>query len=266
MTARIKGKILLPLLLLFLSFNLMSQDRAIARIYRGVDLYSQGRWHEAVLELRRAQAEAANQEQRGEALYWISLSLLSAGEYEQALRDMAIFEQITPNSFRIAEINYHRGRAYYFLDRYEDAIFSLIQYADSFNINPSGYMSRDDSSRRAAALYWIGECLLAMGQLDRAQDVFRYVTVEYPWSSKFEASIYRIAIIDHRKTEAELLALLRWSYEGSFRLNELENENSFFREQLFIAEERIRYLENIIRESTLIIEGHRLPSEIPGLP
>ena len=253
MTVKIKRGILLPVLLsllfLFQGFNLMAQDRAIARIYRGVALYSQGRWHEAVLELRRAQAEAVSQEQRGEALYWISLSLLSAGEYEHALRDMAVFEQISPNSFRINEINYHRGRALFFLNSYEEAIFSLALYADSFNINPSGYLSRDDSSRRAAALYWIGECLFAIGQLDRAQDVFRYVIAEYPWSSKFEASIYRIAIIDHRKAEAELLALIRWGYE-----------------QMSNSEDRIRYLENIIRESTLIIEGHRLPSEISGFP
>ena len=272
-------------LLFFSPLLLGAQDSAAVRIEAGIDLFSQGRWQEAVLELRRGQAEATSSELRGEALYWISISLINAGEFEEALRDMHLLEQISPNNFRIPELAYHRGRCLYFLNRHEEAIYSLASYMNSFLPGPSGYLSNIDSARYAAALYWIGECLLAMGELDRAEDVFSQIVMEYQWSSKYEASYYRLALIDHRRIEEELLNLLRWTHEEALRnleefqrreafydqalsayqrrvtalmgstddrhdrLFELENENIQFREQLAQAEERVRYLELYIRDN-----------------
>ena len=274
---------------LFLFFSppalLIAQDRAAERVEAGIDLFSQGRWQEAVLELRRGQAEATSNELRGEALYWISISLINAGEFEEALRDMHFLEQISPNNYRVRELDYHRGRSLYFLNYHEEAIYSLASYMNSLLPGPSGYLSIHDSARRAAALYWIGESLLSMGQLDSAEDVFSQIVTEYPWSSKYEASYYRLALIDHRRIEVELLNLLSWSHEEALRnleefqrreafydqalsayqrrvaaltgtsemrydrLSELENENVQFREQLAAAEDRVRYLETFIRDN-----------------
>ena len=262
------------------------QEQAQARLMAGVNLYSQGKWREAVLELRRAQAEAPTRELRGEALFWISLSELSAGEYEQSLRDMDALEETDPGSRRLKELPYHRGRVLYYLGNYNDAIVLFRNYADSLPSNDR--LSPADTGRKAAAYYWTGECLFSMGQLDRAGDFFRLITEDYSASPKYEASVYRLAMINQKKVETELLGLLKWSHEDSLRnmeeyrrresaydqalsayqkriadmqkdtrLQDLEDSNANFREQLILAEERIRTLENTLRETSSTLEQVR---------
>ena len=182
---------------------------------------------------------------------------------------------------------YHRGRALYYLERYDEAIVLLNAYAGS--ISKPGFLPEPaESSRRAAALYWTGECLFAMGQLDRASDFFRLIIEDYSGSPKYEASIYRLAIIDQKKVETELLGLLKWSHEEFLRnmeeyhrressydqalstyqkriadmlkdtrLSDLESENDLYREQLESAEERIRFLENALRETSSSLDDAR---------
>jgi tetratricopeptide (TPR) repeat protein len=244
------------------------------RLRRGLEFYRQSRWREAVTELRRSQAEALDPELKAEALYWIALSELSARDYAGAIRDMDQLELVAPESKRLREIPYHKGRALYYLGRYEESLLLLKLYADGIgggSLLPAG---SEGSARKSAALYWIGESLYAMGQLDYARDVFTIVTQDYPRSAKFEASSYRLALIHQKKIEEELLNLLKWSHEESLkaieeyqrrersydqaliayqrriadllkdsRLEDLDSSNTQYRRQLMEAEERIRQLE-----------------------
>jgi TolA-binding protein len=122
----------------------------------------------------------------------------------------------------------------------------------------------------------MGECLYSLGLLDRAGELFLIITEEYSHSPKYEAASYRIALINQKKVETELLALLKWSHEESLktmeeyqrrersydqalmayqkriadmlkdtRLSDLENENAQYRQMLASAEERIRLLEGL---------------------
>jgi TolA-binding protein len=181
-------------------------------------------------------------------------------------------ELSAPESRRLREIPYHKGRALYYLGRYEEALMLLKLYADQIGgLPPAG---SEMAARKSAALYWIGECLYAMGQLDYARDIFTAVTQDYPRSAKFEASSYRLALIHQKKIEEELLNLLKWSHEESLkaieeyqrrersydqaliayqkriadllkdsRLADLDSANTQYRRQLAEAEERIRALE-----------------------
>jgi chromosome segregation ATPase len=103
---------------------------------------------------------------------------------------------------------------------------------------------------------------------------------EYPQSAKYEAASYRIALINQKKVEAELLNILKWSHEESLktveeyqrrersydqaiiayqkriadmlkdtRLADLESSNAQYRRQLAEAEERIALLEARLRET-----------------
>jgi TolA-binding protein len=114
-----------------------------------------------------------------------------------------------------------------------------------------------------------------MGQLDYARDVFMTVTTDYPRSAKYEASSYRLGLINQKKIEEELLALLKWSHEEALRaveeyqrrersydqaliayqkriaellkdthIPDLEAANAQYRRQLQEAEARIRALES----------------------
>jgi len=268
------NKLVILLLLLALPVLVFAQYHTPeTRLKAGVELYGQGKWREAVSELRRVQAEAPLRSLKAEALFWISLSELAAGEYEEALRDMANLEEIDPKNQRPRELPYHKGRVFYYLGRYDEAIILLSGYANSFVSGPGGVLSHHDSLQKAAALYWTGECLFSMSQLDMAADIFSLITKEYPLSPKYEASVYRLALINQKKVESGLLALLKWTHEEALRnmedfrrrettydqalgvfqkriSNLYERPEEGYREQLESAEERIRFLENALRQAS----------------
>lgn len=260
---------------MFITGHVISQTRTEnTGLQGGINLYGAGKWKEAVTELRRFYGETRDTGQKAEALYWIVQAELAAGEYEASIRTMDELEGTAPFSQRRQEIPYHRGRAYYYLGRYDEAVVLLKAYSDSL---PAGGNAADNAgiaTRKSAALYWIGECLYAMGQLEKAQEIFLLITEQYPQSAKFEASSYRIALIDQKRIETELLSLLKWSHEESLktieeyqrrersydqaliayqkriadmlkdsRLADLEKANAEYRRLLSAAEERIAFLE-----------------------
>jgi TolA-binding protein len=270
----IKKSPFLPVLSAFLLLTalnpLFSQEAdRLSLLQSGINLYGAGRWREAVIELRRAQAEAADPAERGEILYWVALAELAAGEYDASLRDLEELERAAPQSPRIAEIPYHRGRAFYYLGRYEEALMLLKTFSDGINNDGAA-----NAARKSSALYWIGECLYSLGQLDKAQETFLVIIQQYPQSAKYEASSYRNALINQKRIEAELLAILKWSHEETLRtveeyqrrertydqaiiayqkriaemlkdtrMADLESANSDYRRQLAEAELRIGQLE-----------------------
>jgi TolA-binding protein len=251
----------------------------LARLYDGINLYGQGKWDAALRELRAVEAETVSRSQRAEALYWMGLAGLSAGDYAAALGNMEALEIFAPDSMRMVELPYHKGRTLYFLGRYDDAIINLKTYADAIPPNPDGSLTPQNASKKAAALYWVAESLYSMGQLDRAGEIFLTITEEYPQSPKYEAASYRIALINQKKVETELLNLVKWTHEESLKtMEEYERrERSYdqalaasqkriadiradgdlsdsadsvlYRQQLAAAEERIRLLEEDLRQA-----------------
>jgi TolA-binding protein len=212
------------------------------RLRSGLALYQEGRWRESIIELRRAQAEALDPELKGEAYYWLSLAELSFGDYLGAIRDMDALETIAPESRRLREIPYQKGRALYHLHRYDEALLLLKIYTDGIGGSPP-LPGSSAAARKSAALYWIGECLYAMGQLDHARDVFMMVTTDYPQSAKYEASSYRLGLINQKKIEEELLALLKWSHEESLRaIEEYQRRERSYDQALIAYQKRIAEL------------------------
>jgi tetratricopeptide (TPR) repeat protein len=222
-------------------------------LQEGVDLYGAGRWREAVTALRRVQG--ADPSRRSEALYWIFLSELAAGEYEASLRDMEELERADPGYPRMGELPYHKGRALFYLGRYDEAAALLRPYADGIRVYTAA-----DGSRKAAALYWIGECLFALGRFDEAREVFTLITREYPQSVKFEAASYRIALIDQKKIEAELLTILKWSHEESLKTSEDYRRREFSYDQAIAAYQK--RIADMIRDP--LPEDAAYPGQLPG--
>ena len=145
-------------LLLASSAFLCAQSRlpsVIERLQSGVNYFSEGRWREAVVELRRAQAEAVTADQRVEALYWICMAELSAGEYAEARRDLDELDRtaLPVNSESVKrkqEIPYIRGRILYHTGAFNEGIVILRAYCDSLDDN------RANTAKLANGLYWIG--------------------------------------------------------------------------------------------------------------
>jgi len=199
----------------FLSAQNTDQSQYARRFQNGSQLYHLQRWHEAAIEFRRAQEIAVSNNDWARAIYWVILSELAHTDYGSALRDMDELQRVAPNSTYSRDMFYHRGRVYINQGFYEDALLSFNRY-----LNSTGDVDRESSDRRAAAFFWMGESLYALGQFDEAEKFYAWVVGRYPESPKVEAATYRIDLIKQKKIEAELLALLQWSHEESLRTSE----------------------------------------------
>jgi len=177
--------------------------------------YSEMRMYEAAARFRSAQEISRNLNDWAQATYWVILTELALGDYGSAIRDMDELDRIAPNSSYSRDMAYHRARAYYNQGFFEDALIYFKHYNDSI---PSGGNEADN--RKAAAFFWMGECLYSMGQFNEAEKFYSWVIMKYPNSPKIEVSGYRIDLIKQKKIEAELLALLRWSHEESLKNSE----------------------------------------------
>jgi tetratricopeptide (TPR) repeat protein len=203
----IRKKLLFGILILLLTEGLtviFAQGRPTSQeelIKIGVSFYSEGKYSEAASILQLASSSP-------EALYWLSLAELSSGNFDKSLTCLETLEKTGPSGRWSEEVFYHRGRCFYYLGRYDEAIVSLQTFSGSLS---------DSDLRKASSYYWQGESLLALGQLDKAADAFSTVVEKYPTSSKYEAANYRLSIINQKRIETELLAILKWSHEESLK-------------------------------------------------
>jgi len=220
MSMRQKSCIFLLVLLILISGVFLNAQENEANQYtrryqNGVLFYQMSRWQEAAIEFRRAQELAVNINEWSQALYWVILSQMAYSDFGSALLDMAELERMAPNSSYARDIVYHRARVYYIQGYFEDALHLFNRYNTSTSDS-----DKESSDRRAAAFFWMGECLYSMGQFDEAEKFYAWVIGRYPDSSKIEASAYRLDIIKQKKIENELLALLQWSHEETLRTSE----------------------------------------------
>jgi tetratricopeptide (TPR) repeat protein len=207
-----------------------NSDKVYAGIDKGIELYGNGLWGDAIAQLRRAQRENISAEARAEAQFWIAMSNFASEQYEEAVQCFDEIARIDPGNIRCAEVPYHKGRAYFYLKRYNDAVRLLGSYADSIrpdgrylsgiridDWNNKGIYSGADSNynRKAAAIYWMGECFYALADISRAEELFNTVINDYPKSHKFEPSQNRLSLIKQKKIESELLDILKSAPSGS---------------------------------------------------
>jgi tetratricopeptide (TPR) repeat protein len=226
----------------------------LLKFQEGSRSYSQTRMFEAAAHFRDAQEISRNANDWAQATYWVILTELALGDYGSAIRDMDELDRIAPKSSFARDMVYHRARAYYNQGYFEDALVYFKRYNDSIASSDN-----EAADRKAAAFFWMGECLYSMGQFNEAEKFYSWVITKYPNSPKIEVSGYRIDLIKQKKIEAELLSLLRWSHEESLRTSE-------------DYQRRIRTYENTLnayqRRITELTQGGLppMPSNVEELP
>ncbi|MDR2521375.1 MAG: tetratricopeptide repeat protein [Spirochaetaceae bacterium] len=188
------------------------------RIENGIALYEQGLWGEAIGELRRVMRDTGSREQQAEALFWVAMSELARGEYESAIYDLDDIRRIDSASIRVADVPYHKARALFSLKRYNEAVRFFEEYEkniriDGRSVNAVRYDNLNDTqfaglqieyNKKAAALYWIGECYYFMEDYDRALGYYTLIVDQYMKSHKYESSMNRISLIKQKKIENDL--------------------------------------------------------------
>jgi tetratricopeptide (TPR) repeat protein len=190
----------------------------LLKFQEGSRSYNQMQMLEAAAHFRNAQEISKSANDWAQATYWVILAELALGDYGSAIRDMDDLDRIAPKSSFARDMVYHRARAYYNQGYFEDALLCFKRYNDSITA-----VDGEAADRKAAAFFWMGECLYSMGQFGEAEKFYSWVIAKYPGSPKVEVSGYRIDLIKQKKIEAELLSLLRWSHEESLRNSE-ENQ------------------------------------------
>lgn len=235
-------KHLLMILCVFavITWGMAAQEEQPDMLHAGIDRYHEGKWYEALTVLQMALAELPADAEQTEALYWIALSQFALNDYANAVGTLEELNTLTTGD-RKQEILLYRGQAYYYLDRYNEAITVLTLY----------YNTSGDPAQKAEALYWTGECLFSMGQFERAQDVFSMLAEQYP-SSRQESVSYRRALLDQKKIETELLALLQWSHEESLRATgEYQRRERYYDQVITNLQKQITDMRNDTRLADL---------------
>jgi len=258
---RILGLILLVLMLLPAVFSHSQesvQEQYARRFQNGFQFYRLARFNEAAVEFRRAQESAVNTNDLSRALYWVILSQMALSDFGSAIRDIEELERIAPHSAYTIDMFYHRARVYYIQGYFEEALFLFNRYIES-----TSDINQEAADRRAAAFFWMGETLFAMGQFDEAEVFYAWVAGRYPDSPKVEAASYRIDLIKQRKIQAELLALLQWSHEESLRTSEdFQRTIRTYEHTLNMYQRRIAELLTVEETQSQIQEQQQIPDTL----
>lgn len=202
----------IPIILLVLAPALLWAQFSTGsdQLREGLLQFKEERYQDAIRTFRTMIFNARNeQEQAGaaDAYYWISRAYMAIGNYEEASRDLEYFLANYPDHPYIADALYQKGRLLYLQGDPEGAIQVLDRFITEY----------PDSDFAGSAYFWLGECLFSLGQLEEAARVFNKVIADHPKSAKLEAARYRLALIEFKKRENELLKLLQWSHEEALK-------------------------------------------------
>jgi len=179
-------------------------------ISQGLNEMKNGQFESAASSFRSIINNDSLQSYYPEALYWLVKADIVIGKYNEALNAADVFLRDYPEHSNAEEIIYQRGRLYFLDNNPDEAIVALGAFIQ-------GYPS---SQFISSSFYWIGESLMALGHLERADAVFSELLDDYPSSVKREAASYRRREISLRYRERELLDLLKWSHEEYLRDSE----------------------------------------------
>ena len=250
--------VILTILILSPAFLSAQEEETIfvRRFQNGAQFYNLSRFQEAAIEFRRAQENAANLDDWSRALYWVILSQMAYSNYGSALMDMEELERRAPSSPYTRDMVYHRARLYYEQGYFEDALILFNKY-NSLTTDSD----RESAERRAAAFFWMGECLYSLSEFEESEKFYAWVIGRYPDSPKVEASAYRLDLIKQKKIEIELLALLQWSHEESLRTSEeFQRTIRTYEHTLNLYQRRIAELTNSEVTQESVPSGSQTPS------
>lgn len=202
---------------------------------QGREHYQQARYQDAINSFRDLLVNPAWVGYRGDAYFWVAKSLLAMGRIDDASRNFEFFMTNYPTNSNNAEAQYLRGRILYLQSDYPGAIGAFAKFLEN---NPT-------SSYVPNAYYWTGESLYSMGQLDEAQKMFQIVIQEFPTSFRIEAARYRVALLELRKREGQLLELLKWSHQENIKnLEDFQKREKIYEEAIRSYQQRLARLAN----------------------
>ncbi|MBN1243939.1 MAG: tetratricopeptide repeat protein [Spirochaetales bacterium] len=231
MPRNVRAIALATLLAAATSFQAVAQGTDGARrLDAALVLFGEERFSEAIAAFNRLLVDPGAEAQRADAYYWSALASIAAGDLAGASKTIDAFLSLYPRDARVTEMSYQRGRIAFIGKDYERA---LSLFRSSLAADLSGELA-------GASVFWSAESLFMLGRLDEAERLFRTVVEKYPRSVKVEAAGYRVALIQYKYREEELLTLLKWSHEESLRVVEdFQRREKAYEQALAVYQRRL---------------------------
>jgi|GEM_PF-1148209 len=240
-------------------------------------LYNKGQYDEAIILFRDIIISSNNEKLKAEMYFWLGKAYMGTGQLELSEKNLEYYiSNYSTTGLNYPESLYQKGRLLFLQEEYQSSIDQLNLFIKKYQFH----------ALISNAYYWIGECLYALGQFDDSSFFFNIVINKFPNSIKREASMYKLRLIEHKKSELALQNLLKWSQEqyitalNQFRIKEktlreameeyekgtdkavdsdvlikykeLESENINLQEKIKLLEQRIVELEKSITDKDLL--------------
>jgi tetratricopeptide (TPR) repeat protein len=211
-----RKNIFLLVLILFVSSGVFSTDWVVEKI-KAEKLYNEGKYDEAIILFREIILSSKNEKFIAESYFWLGRAYINTNKLKLAETNLEYYiANYKTTGLNYPEALYEKGRLLFLQEQYQPAIEQLNIFIKNYPAN----------SLVSNSYYWIGESLYAMGQYDDASYYFKIVSEKYANSAKAEASIFKLRLIEHKKSELALQNLLKWSQEqylaalSQFRIKE----------------------------------------------
>lgn len=224
-----KRLLCLSMLLFFCALVVFGQtftqagNAQIIQLKNAMELFSNGRYEEAALLLSDIYIAAQSIDIKSDALYWLSLTQIALGKYDEALKYLEQYLANYPGMYRIPEIIYQIGRTAYLKKDYEKAVQYLTMYLTRF---PEGEFAGN-------SIFWYAETLFDAGKYQEAEALYNTVVTKYPSSNKAEEAKYKLIIIGLKYREEELLKLLQWSHEEALKtIDEFQRREKMYEQAI----------------------------------
>jgi outer membrane protein assembly factor BamD (BamD/ComL family) len=199
-------------------------------LMKGIEFFRRGKYNEAIASFKYVLVDPTMTAQHPDAYFWIGKSYMGLGNYDEASRNLEYFISRYTTHFHYSEAVYQKGRILFLQKEYENAIAQLSDFAEKYPTSP--FISN--------AYFWIGESLFMLGHFEEAVSVYRQIVQKYPESYKFEASKYRIALLELKKREDELLKLLKWSHMETMKTqNEYRKREKTYEQAIAMYQKRL---------------------------
>ena len=212
---------------------------------RGIQLFAEAKYGEALPLFDSLFMDSGAGSLRAEGAYWAAMTHLAAGDAAAAEKAIETFLASFPGHARVPDLLYQRGRAAFLLKDYERAVRSLQSYLGAY---PQG-------EQAVAAVFWSAESLYALGRLAEAEKLYKTIVERHPDNVKVEASKYRIALIQFKYREDELLTLLKWSHEETLRtIEEFQRREKAYEQALAVYQKRYGEVQRGATETQLSVE------------
>ena len=215
-----------------LTWPAAAEDASI--LAQGQAAYANGDYLNALSQFQKLVADPVSRA-KPEPFLWLAKTYFAILDTKNAALNLDYYLQNFPKDAAHAEGVYLQARILYADGDYSHAIQAFGQY---MNTSPSG-------DQVPNALFWMAESSFALGHYDEAAELYNKIIQGYPSSFKLEASRYRLAVIDLRHREEELLKLLQWSHaEALNSSDEYQRREKAYQQALIAYQKRILDLQS----------------------